>query len=373
MLGNSTLKPMMTFKKKYFKHLATFLIISVLCAFASAQTFAVTMDAHQGETGGIEPALSLNSVNIESDIIPVKLDFRLALSEFERFEFSTNLRSNFAFGPLGNVLVLARSELDTAGKYDVGISGEGVAASAGALKVSASAYNVNVGYFRALDAYNEQVRPRLVFAAKDSESADSGVIEFGIGGLYRLNRTTVLEFYPHISWIDDNLAFYGNMAAVFRKVIESDDIAIRVKAASLPAINLIENIGVDVTTLGDYNESYLAIGAEYRLSRRALPSVRASVWLGLQTSNGEIQVSPGLKGVITQKLTELPLRYTINFTLEPYRIDGFKYHGSANLDYSLSDTDVISFGLARAPWGELNRGETATNDLLITTGYKYSF
>ena len=372
-------KNTLTFKKKY---LTMFVLVVVallnhnLIALTSAQTFSVTLDAHQGDTLGIEPALTANGVDFDSDIFPAKMDFRLGLSEFERFEFSANLRSNFAFGPLGNVLVLGRTELDTAGKYDVGISGEGVAASAGALKLSASAYNVNVGYFRALDAYKEQVRPRLVFAANDAtsgEAIDSGVVEFGIGGLYRLDRTTVLELYPHFSWIDGKFAFYGSMATVFRKVIETDDIAIRIKGASLPAINLIENIELDSASISDVNESYMALGIEYRLSRRALPSIRTSVWLGFQTSAGELQVSPGIKGTVTQKLTEIPLTYTFEFTLEPYRIDGFKYHGSANLDYRLTDTDVLSFGLARAPWGELNRGEAAGSELLITTGYKYSF
>jgi len=191
--------------------------------------------------------------------------------------------------------------------------------------------------------------------------------------LYRLNRTTVLEVDPHFTWVDGRFAFYGSGAVVFRRVIDSDDIAIRIKGASLPALNLIENIAVDVNTLEDFNESYLAAGVEYRLSRRTWPSIRTSFWLGFQTNLGEVQISSGLKGIVTQKLREIPLTYPFEFALEPYRIDGFKYHGSANLDYRIDDANSVGFGLARAPWGDLTRGEVAGSDLLLTTSYTYSF
>ncbi len=344
-------------------------LVNVFVNVVSAQNFSVSVDVHQDDIWQVEPALTVSNVNFENDIFPAKMDFRVAFADYERLELSAHLRSNLAFGPLGNVRLLAKTELDTSGRYDVAISGEGVAASAGALRLSAAVYNVNLGHFKALDFYQNPIRPRFLFSADQP----SNVVELGVGGLYRFNRTTVLELDPHFSWIDGQFGIYGSTAIVLRRLIDTDDIAIRLQGASLPAEHLIQvdsedaDYSVDYSANADYNESYLALGVEYKLNRRTLPSLRSSLWLGFQTDNGELLFAPGVNVAMSQSLRELPLNYSIAVALEPYRIDGLKYHGHVEIEYDIDDASSMGVSVARAPWGEL------TNSILITTTYNNSF
>jgi hypothetical protein len=285
---------------------------------AAAQTFGIALSALPGDTFSLEPELQVRDLELS----PVTLDLRLAKSLPGEFEFGLAGRFRSSFGPLGTVAVGAQADLDTAGGFDIGVTGSGALASTG-LDASLSVFNRNPGTFSAPNAYTP---PRPFF---DPSSLGAGVgTHLALGVTQRLGRTVILEALPTVSYLSGTGLGAGLEARLqFRRLVGRDNGVLLLAASTGPGSS----------------RDFVAAGAEYQLNRRGLPSLSTALLLG----RGSAGLLPGVR---LNALGELSaFSYRAELAAEPYRPDTLPYRGSVALGTDLGEGALgIELGAALA-------------------------
>ncbi len=317
-------------------------VVILVISIGLTNVFAQTLKFGVGAT-----AWNKNTTDLQSEVFvgvndidfkDSKLSFRIATNVITPLEFGLGAQYNFSWGPFGNVLLKSLAQVDSDGLVDIDVSASGVLGSLAALEADLMLFNANKGHF-ALESAYRQARPRY-----DTSSLVFGV---GLGGKYRLERTLVLEFKPTLVLTAGSLGGYGSVGLHLRHLIERDDGIIKFKAEKSPTTS----------------DAYGAIGFEYRLNRRNLPTVQVTAWLATGTEG----TFPGGALNLKHKLKGQPVRYEVELFAEPYRFDGFDYGASALLVVEL-ELGELEFQVLGAP-----DNEGSLPELAVQVGYSWHF
>lgn len=266
----------------------------------------------------VKPEIVLSDLEGEG----LKLELRLAGGLGTPVEMGFGVRTNTSLGPVGNLLIYGRADLDTSGNFVVQLHGEGVLGSVG-LRAGLQVFNSNLALFYPQEASVANAAPLYPIVSKP------GLVGLGLelGVSYRLSRMVVLELDPGLSYVSAQ-GWGGHLDAALqlRHIVARDDAAALLMAQLSPG--------------GE--AGYGAVGFEYRLNRPDWPLLRGSLWLGAGSSG----VAPGLRLSISDTQTSTPLRYSLELALEPYRVDAFPYRGSARLATDLGNGELAFMALA---------------------------
>ncbi|MEZ4607369.1 MAG: hypothetical protein R2880_14915 [Deinococcales bacterium] len=253
---------------------------------AKAQELKFSVSLSQWQQGDvslsdIRPMLVLQDLDVDK----AKLSFGL-MADRQALGALFKLRSNFSWGPLGNVLVEAEAFANTLAKTDLRLSASGVLASSGALRAEFSLFNVQVGHFDVAQHFVSNVRPHYALN-------DALAVGLSLGGNYRLSRLLVLEGGARATLLNSYLALDANLALVLRQIIETDDLTLKIKGLLHPVTTESNSDYVDL--------SYLSLGAEYRLNRRNIPALSVGFY-GLINEQGFLPGgSLSLKGSLKEE------------------------------------------------------------------------
>jgi len=272
-------------------------LVALWSAWGAAQTlgFAVNYSSE------LEPEVQLRDLEAG----PVALDLRAAGGVVGPLEGGAATRFRSSFGPLGTVAGSARADLDTAGGFDLRLSGTGALASTGA-RAELEVFNRNPGHFAPTSAYELDTRPFLTpvllrggFGAWVS-----------VGVTQRLGRTLILEAEPALTYLR-GAGFGGHLAGVLelRRLAGSDNGAALLEADLAPG--------------GE--RGFAAAGLRYDLNRRGLPTLSAALLLG----GGSEGVFPGAR--LSVEGEEAGVLYRAALAAEPYRSDVPPFRADAGL------------------------------------------
>lgn len=265
---------------------------------AAAQTFGVGLS----HTPSLELDLTLTGLDLGRS----KGGFRVAGGVAEPLELSVSLRETTSFGPVGNLLVHSSANLDSTGRFEFAFGAEGVVAMVAA-RAQLSLFTAEVGRFELAEAF-EEARPFLL----------EPLLDFGValdlGGSYRVNRGLIVSAAPSL-YLTDAEGLGGRLALEgrFAKVLGPDDLRARALAYVSPE-----------------GEAFGALGLEYGLNRRGLPSGRLTLWAGL---NGAF--APGASLQLSQTLKAWGGSYSLLVAAEPYRLDVLPYRAALTYRQSL--------------------------------------
>ena len=216
----------------------------LLClGLSEAQTlhFAVSTNSY----GHVEPEIRFTNVELKD----TKIDLRLAYQAAT--EFGVTMRQTTSFGPVGNISLEGQADVLSTGDYQLFLNADGVIASVAA-NLSASLFSALPGTFDIGEAFTN-TRPRFT----QGSSLD-------IGLSYRLSRNEVLSAYSSLYFLEEGFATKLDADFKIYKLFEPHD-----------ATFLLQ------TYLSPVGHSYGAIGFQFDLNDKTLPSLATSVWLSL--------------------------------------------------------------------------------------------
>lgn len=248
-----------------------------------------------------KPAVALNDLALG----PLRFDLRAAGAVAGPLELGLGLRTTLSLGPVGNVVLSGRGDLSTHGLFSSELRGSAVVGAV-AVRARLAAFNSNPGQFDLREAFVIDARPRL------PESWVGGVgLSLGAGVTYRLERHIILDIDPDLSYLTGE-GFGGRLSAALqlRRLVEQDDGRVLLTANLAPGAE----------------RGYLATGFEYRLNRRGLPAISASLWLGY----GSLGFWPGVRLNLSGPAAE-GWQGGLELALEPYRTDALPYRATALL------------------------------------------
>ena len=296
------------FRTPSLRRLGCFLLVCQLSLSAAAQTFGVALSY----MSTLEPSFTLTDLEIGKS----KVDLRLAGGVAGPLEFSVSARETTSFGPVGNLMVRSSAKVDSTGRFDFGLGAQGVIATVAA-QAQLSLFTAEVGRFEISEAYQEESRPFLLTAPLDFGAA------LDLSASYRVSRRFIVNAAP--SLYVTNLAGLGGRVALegrFVKLVGPDDVRARALAYLSPA-----------------GEAFGALGVEYSLNRRNLPSGHLALWAGL---NGD-GISPGASLQISQTLKSLNSSYSLFLAAEPYRLDLLPYRAAATYSQNVGPGALEAF------------------------------
>ena len=284
--------------------------------------FAVSATSHLG----IEPELKLTQLELRG----TKIDLRLAYQDV--LEFGLRMRQTTSFGPVGNITLEGQADIASNGKYQLSLSADGVIGSVAA-NLDGHIFNTLPGTFNLSEAF-ETTRPH--FAQGSS---------LGMGLSYRLSRNQVLSAYPSLYFLQEGFA--ATLEADFKiyKFFEPHDVSFLLQAYLSPS-----------------GKTYTALGFQFDLNEKNLPSMAASAWLSL----GSQGLLPGLRASLSQSFKSTNSKLGVSLGLEPYRSDFIPYYLQA------SYTQAFDFGTLEANLYTALGTETVA-PLTLKIGYAYKF
>jgi hypothetical protein len=296
-----------------------------LCfGIAQAQTlyFAVSINSLLQ----IEPELRLENLEFED----TKIDLRVAYQK--DLEFGVAMRQSTSFGPLGNIALEGQADVSSTGQYQISLNAKGVIAALAA-SLGGSIFNVLPGGFQGIEAFTLS-RPRFT----KGSSLDMGLS-------YRLSRNEVLSAYPSLYFLEDGFA--GKLDADYKiyKRFEPHDASFLLQ-----------------TYLSPVGHHYGAVGFQFDLNDKTLPSMTASAWLGL----GHQGIWPGLKASLSQTFKSIDGKLGISLGLEPYRTDFIPYY------FQASYSQHFDFGVLEAHLYS-SLGTEHMSSVGFQVGYAYKF
>ncbi len=304
---------------------------------AQSLLFAVNLERNS-EAITTKAELVLSDLELEE----VKLDARIAAGISTPLELGLGLRSNTFFGPLGNVLIGGRADLDTSGRFAAALSASGIIATVAA-RAELLVFNVNSSYFRPQEAFDSGLGRNYLKARLLSEIAYS----LTLGASFRLDRTTVLELDPRLLYFSGgDFGAQLSGALQLRRLVERDDGAVLLLAELQP----------------DNERSYLASGFEYKLNRRNLSFIKGSLWLGLSEQGLQPGARLSISGSISTATT-----YEFKLSAEPYRSDTLPYRAIAGLQ-SNTGPGELEISVFASYDDNINDGQ-----LGLSLGYSWSF
>ncbi len=266
----------------------------------AAQTFGVALS----RTPTLEPAVTLTDLELGDH----KVDIRLAGGVAGPLELGVSARETTSFGPLGNLTVSSDAKLDSSGRFEFSLGAQGVVAAVAA-RARLSLFTAEVGRFEISEVYVEEARPFLL-----AEPLDFGAA-LDLGASYRFSRRFIVTAEPSL-YLTDVGGLGGRLALEgrFVKVVGPDDL----RAGAL-------------FYFGPAGNPFGAVGAEYNLNRRSLPSASLAVWAGLNAEG----LSPGARVQLSQTLKSLNSSYSLTLATEPYRTDLLPYRAAATYRQNL--------------------------------------
>lgn len=303
--------------KQHYRLLLALWLLAI-SSLVQAQTVRIGLFGAVGDADfEVKPEIVLSDLKGEE----IRLELRLAGGLGTPVEMGLGFRANTSLGPVGNLLISGRADLDTSGNFAVHLSGEGVLASVG-LRAGLRVFNSNAALFYPQQASAANAAPLYAIVQKPGFVG----LELELGLSYRLSRTIVLELDPSLNYVSaQGLGGHLDAALELRHIVERDDAAALLMAHLAPG-----------------GAGYGAAGFEYRLNRRDLPLLRGSLWLGAGSSG----VTPGLRLSISDTQDSTPLRYRLELALEPYRMDAFPYRGTIRLATDLGNGELAFMALA---------------------------
>lgn len=277
------------------------LLLFTLLSFSIAWAQTLDIGAWLDSRLKVEPELSIGDVQYKG----VTFQARLAGAVSGPLEFGLGASSDIPLSLVGNLSLQARADADTAGGFSIRAAGSGVLGKVAA-QAGIAAYNVNPGHFEIADGFDAEARARLPAALLRGQAA----FTLTLGGTYRTSRLTVLTLTPSLTYLSGSGVGTGLRGALqLRRLNGPDDGVIELAADLRPG----------------GGAGYAAAGFEYRLNRRDLPLVRASLWLGAGTRG----LWPGARLSLGQKLKSFS--YQLELAAEPYRTDALPYRASATV------------------------------------------
>ena len=166
-----------------------------------------------------------------------------------------------------------------------------------------------------------------------------------IGLSYRLSRNEVLSAYPSVYFLEEGFAAKLDADFKIYKLFEPHD-----------GTFLLQ------TYLSPVGHSYGAVGFQFDLNDKTLPSMAASIWLSLSHQG----LLPGLKASFNQSFKSLDGKLGISLGLKPYRTDFIPYYLQA------SYSQAFEFGTLEAHlYSSLGAKDVAP--LTLQVGYSYKF
>lgn len=292
--------------------------------FTQAQTlhFAVSANSYLQ----IEPEVKLENL----DLNDTKIDLRLALQE--SLEFGVTLRQTTSFGPVGNVALVGQADFSSNGHYQLSLAAEGVIASVAA-NLGVHLFKAFPGNFDMTEAF-ETTRPRF----KQGWG-------FDIGANYRLSRNEVIGASPAVYFFDEGFAATFEANYKIYKLFEPHDGTFLFQGYLSPA-----------------GHSYGAVGFQFDLNDKTLPSLAASAYLSL----GQQGFLPGFKASLSQSFKSSNGKLELNLGLEPYRKDFLPYYFQASYSQNLG-TGNLEANIYSA------LGTNDISPLTFELGYAYKF
>lgn len=298
---------------------ACLILLSIFSSLTYSQTLTVEASANRE---AFKPSFVLSNVRYEG----VRLNFRAAGVVSGPLEVGFGARYNTSFGPVGNVTIEGRGDVDTAGDFSINARGQGTITQV-SVRAELQAFSVNPGHFELREAFPDDARPR------HAQEVIDDTVGFGLTGgvTYRLTRTEILEADANVRYLTRH-GFGVNVRAglQLRNLIASDTGVVRVQADLGPGAR----------------DGYGAAGFEYRLSRRGLPVVRASAWLGV----GTLGFWPGVRASISHTVD--PVTYQLELAAEPFRTDALRYRFRGDMRVALN-TGELGLELLAAPASDL--------------------
>ncbi|HEX7021452.1 MAG TPA: hypothetical protein VF171_01250 [Trueperaceae bacterium] len=290
--------------------LVTFLLLTLCSGAVRAQTLSIGSALSFRPPGlKLEPEVLLRDVKQGA----LELDFRLAGLAAGPLEFGVGTRASLSYGPIGTVQLSGHANANTMGAFRVSLVGAGVITSVAA-RAQLRVFNVDAGSFALSQAYRTDAGPR-------TGSSVFGV-SLALGGSYRLGRRLIIDLDPGVRYLAGvGLGAHLTGALEFRDLVDRDDGVLLLLA--------------DLAAGGA--EGYAAAGFEYRLSRRDLPLVRASLWLGAGTRG----VLPGVRLAVTEAGRGSPVGYGFEFAIEPYRHDALPFRSRNYVTTQLGTGQVM--------------------------------
>jgi hypothetical protein len=290
-------------------------VLLLLFGSVSAQGLRFGVEA---SPAGVKPSVVLYDL-VEGSW---RAELRLAGRGGGVLELGFGARTNLSFGPVGNLTVRGRLDVDTAGGLDASLAGAGVLGGVAA-RLSLGAFTVDPGHFDLADAFAADARSRHGEALEGQLG-----LHFAAGVSYRIARELILDSDAAVRYLTGR-GLGAHLTAALRlvRLVESDDGVVLVKADLAPGAEA----------------GYAAAGFEYRLNRRDWPLVRAAVWLGA----GSEGVWPGVRLSVGSSLGAA-WHYQLELAAEPFRTDALKYRLDALLVSPL-DPGEVHLRLLAAP------------------------
>jgi hypothetical protein len=276
--------------------LACLLVSGLLVpGFGTAQTYSAGLYATltPDAPARLEPFFTLSDVEVEG----ARVEVRVAGLVGAPLEFGYGFRQNTSLGPIGNLVLRGRMDIDTAGAFDFGSFGDGVIGSVGA-RARLEVFNANPGRFNPLDRFAAGARSTVAPERLD------GRVGFVVGGgvTYRIDRHLILDADPAFYYLSGTgLGVQLGSSLRLSRLVDSDDGVVLALGSLEPGASA----------------GFAALGFEYRLNRRELPVMRGAVWLGMG-SNG---FSPGVRLHVSETRPAQALRYSAEVAAEPFRTD----------------------------------------------------
>jgi hypothetical protein len=294
-----------------------FLVLSA----AQAQTLHFGLSAPL-----LEPEIILEDLELSD----TRIDLRLAYQE--TLEFGVSMSQTTSLGPVGNVALLGQADVATSGHYQVSLAAEGVIGSVAA-SLEGKLFKGLPGIFSLHEAF-ENTRPRY----KAGSSLD-------IGLSYRLSRNQVISAYPSFYFLPEGFATKLEADYKLYKLFEPHDGSFLLQAYVSPE-----------------QKTYAALGFQFDLNDKDLPSIAASAWLSL----GHQGFLPGLKASLSQSFKPIEGKLSLSLGLEPYRSDFIPYYLQASYTQALG-SGVLEANLYTA----LGTRELAPITLKVGYGYRF--
>ena len=310
------------------------LLLACLVLFlnaSEAQTYAVGLHSSFGPRAParFEPFFIVSDIDADG----ARLELRVAGLLRGPLEFGYGFRQNTSLGPIGNVTLRGRTDIDTGGAFDFIFSGDGVIGPVAA-RARLGIFNTNPGRFALLDLFGD-IRPII-----EPERLE-GQVGFTLGGgvTYRIDRNLILDADPTFYYLTGmGFGFQLSSSLRFSRLVDTDD-------------GVIVGLG-GLEPGGD--SGFAAVGFEYRLNRRDLPVVRGSLWLGA----GSAGFAPGVRLLVSETRLAEPLRYSVEAAAEPFRTDIAPYRLNLMLGFDAGPgvLELRALGAAGGSFSEPSLG-----------------
>jgi hypothetical protein len=302
----------------------TLLCLIALCTIIQAQNLNFTVSLNSDLE--FEPEIILENLELRD----TKIDLRLAYQH--GLEFGLAMRQTTSFGPVGTVALAGFADVSSAGHYQLSLNADGVIGPVAA-RLGGQLFKALPGDFDIAEAF-ETTRPRYMKGSS---------IDMGLS--YRLSRTQVLSAYPSLYFFDEGFAAKLEVDYKLYKFFDPNDASFLLQAYVSPD-----------------HKAFGAIGFQFDLNEKNLPSIAASAWLSL----GHQGLLPGAKASLTQSFKTIDSRLNLSLGLEPYRSDFIPYYLRATYTHSVG-VGVLEANVYTA------LGARGMAPLTVNIGYTYKF